>query len=156
MEKPSPRRKRLGDGLKDKKRVTEKDLAKLMEQAPPGARLGELILERGLVSKEELVQALQEVLGCSYLDARFVQVDNRALELIPRSTAFRNNILPMSIVGRQLVVIMADPQNLRVLDELRFISGMDIAPRLGIQSEIHSALERCYAAAEVSPMATDG
>src|SRR5208282_814571 len=101
-----PVRKRLGDVLKAKKRVTEAELARLMEQAPQGARLGEMLLDRGLISKEEVVEALQEVMGCSYLDARFVTVDPKVLPLIPRSTAIRNGVLPMAQVGRQLVVLM--------------------------------------------------
>jgi len=145
---PHPVRKRLGDVLKAKKRVTEPELARLMEQAPQGARLGEMLLDRGLISKEEVVEALQEVMGCSYLDARFVTVDPKVLPLIPRSTAIRNGVLPLAQVGRQLVVLMAEPQNLRLLDELRFIAGLEISPRLGIQSEILTAIERCYESVE--------
>ncbi len=47
--------------------------------------------------------------------------------------------------GRRLVMVMAEPQNLHVLDELRFITGMDISPRLGFRTEITAAIERCYA-----------
>ncbi len=142
----NPARRRLGDVLKAKKRVTEEELLRLIDQAPPGARLGEMLLDRGLVSKEEVVEALQDVMGCSYLDARFVTVDPKALQLIPRITAIRDSALPIALVGRQLVVLMAEPQSLRLLDELRFVAGMEISPRLGIQSEILTAIERCYEA----------
>src|ERR1022692_1654740 len=144
-------KRRLGDVLKAKKSVTEADLLRLMEQAPPRTRLGDLILDRGIVSKEELVLALQEVVGCSYLDARFVTVEPVALRLLPKTTALRFTALPMAQVDRQLVVLMADPQDLRVLDELRFVSGMDISPRLGLRTEILSAIERCYDEAERRP-----
>jgi type IV pilus assembly protein PilB len=141
-------KRRLGDVLKAKKSVTEADLLRLMEQAPPRTRLGDLILDRGLVSKEELVLALQEVVGCHYLDARFVTVEPEALRMLPKTSAVRFCCLPMARTDRQLVVLMADPQDLRVVDELRFVSGIDISPRLGLRTEILSAIERCYDQAE--------
>src|SRR5580658_4121428 len=149
-------KRRLGDVLKAKKSVTEADLLRLMEQAPPRSRLGDLILDRGLVSKEELVLALQEVVGCHYLDARFVTVEPEALRALPKTSALRFCALPMARTDRQLVVLMADPQDLRVVDELRFVSGMDISPRLGLRTEILSAIERCYDEAEGKPETSDG
>jgi type IV pilus assembly protein PilB len=153
-----PIKRRLGDVLKAKKSVTEADLLRLMEQAPPRTRLGDLILDRGLVSKEELVMALQEVVGCHYLDARFVTVESAALRLLPKTTALRYCVLPIAHADRELVVLMADPQDLQVVDELRFISGVDISPRLGLRSEIESAIDRCYDEAErrVEPVETPG
>src|SRR5262245_5625966 len=122
LEETLRRRGRLGDILKNKKRVTEAELAALIASAPSGLRLGELLLGSGLVSKDEVVQALQEVIGCSYMDARFAQPETRVTNLIPRSTGLRHGVLPIAIVDRRLVTIMAEPQDLRVLDELRFIS----------------------------------
>ena len=43
---------------------------------------------------------------------------------------------------------MAEPQNLKALDELRFITGVDVVPRLGFRSEIEEAIKRCYAELE--------
>src|ERR1035438_9069213 len=148
-------KRRLGDVLKAKKSVTEADLLRLMEQAPPRTRLGDLILDRGLVSKEELVLALQEVVGCHYLDARFVTVEPAALRMLPKTSALRFCALPMALVERQLVVVLADPQDLRVLDELRFVSGMAISPRLGLRTEILSAIERCYDQADQQSESTE-
>ncbi len=146
---------RLGDVLKAKKSVTEADLLRLMETAPPRSRLGDLILDRGLVSKEELVLALQEVIGCSYLDARFVTVEPAVLKMLPKTTALRFCSLPIAQTDRTLVVLMADPQDLRVVDELRFVSGMAISPRLGLRTEILSAIERCYDEADHRPEASE-
>src|ERR1700691_1218816 len=97
-------KRRLGDVLKAKKSVTEADLLRLMEQAPPRTRLGDLILDRGLGRKEEVVLALQEVVCCSYLDARFVTVEPAALRMLPKTTALRFHSLPIAQVNRQLVV----------------------------------------------------
>jgi len=147
-------RLRLGDVLKERKRVTEVEISRLLEesqsQAPkggPGGRmslLGELLLQRGLVSKEELVVALEVVSQCRYVDARFATVDSTALNLLPRASASKYCALPLMKQGKTLVAILAEPQNLRVLDELRFVTGLQIEARLGLRPEILSAIEKCY------------
>src|ERR1017187_1469633 len=143
---PTTSRKRLGDLLKEKKRVTEADIARLLEASPnrEGRLLGDLLLESGLVPKEELVLALEEITGCSYLDARFAPLDSTVLASIPHATAFRRAALPLQKEGRRLVVVMAEPQNLRCLDELRTVSRLEITPRLGLRSEIIAAVEKHY------------
>jgi type IV pilus assembly protein PilB len=143
------RKKRLGEVLRERKRITAEDLDRVIEeQQGKAALLGELLLERGLVAKDDVVGALEEVTRFRYVDCRFAAVEKAAIELIPRSAAARYCALPLVREGSKLIVVMAEPQNLHALDELRFISGMDIAPRLGIRSEILEAIEKCYAAPE--------
>jgi type IV pilus assembly protein PilB len=147
--KGSMRRKRLGEVLRERKRITAEDLERVIEeQQGKASLLGELLLERGLVSKDDVVAALEEVTRFRYVDCRFAAVEKAALELIPRTAASRYCALPLVREGNKLIVVMAEPQNLHALDELRFISGMEISPRLGFRSEIVEAIEKCYAAPE--------
>ncbi len=140
------RRKRLGEVLRERKQVAPEALEKaLTEQQKTATLLGEFLLDRGLVSKDDLISALEETARFRYVDARFATVEKAALELVPQAVAIRYCVLPLMREGRRLVMVMAEPQNLHMLDELRFITGMDIAPRLGFRSEITAALERCYA-----------
>jgi type IV pilus assembly protein PilB len=140
-----PRRKRLGDVLRENQQITHEQLEDaIIEQRKTSYLLGELLLSRGLVSKLDLVAALEEVTRFQYLDSRFVSADPTVLKLIPRSAAERYCVLPVSKEGSKLVTVMAEPQNLRTLDELRFISGLEIAPRMGFRSEIASAIETLY------------
>jgi type IV pilus assembly protein PilB len=143
------RKRRLGDVLKERKRVTEADIDKILQETQGKALLlGELMLDRGLVAKEDLVSALEEVTSYRYVDARFATVEKAVLSLVPRAAAVRYCALPMIKDGKRMVTVMAEPQNLRALDELRFISGLEVAPRLGIRSEILAAIEKCYGEAE--------
>jgi type IV pilus assembly protein PilB len=139
------RRKRLGDVLREKKRISAEELDKVVsEQQSKALLLGELLLERGMVSKEELVSSLEEVTRFRYVDCRYAAVETAALELIPRTAAHRLCALPLVREGNRLIVVMAEPQNLHALDELRFISGMDVSPRLGFRGEILEAIDKCY------------
>ncbi len=142
-------RKRLGDVLRERKQITVEDLDKVLSEQQESTRLlGELLLEKGLVSKDDLVAALEEAARFRYVDARFATVERAALELIPRAAAEKYTVLPLIREGKRMVTIMAEPQNLRVLDELRFLTGMEIVPRLGFPLEIREAIERCYGDAE--------
>jgi len=143
---PAPARKRLGDLLKEKELVTEAEITKLLDESPnrEGRLLGDLLLESSLVPKEVLVPALEEITGCSYVDARLAPLDPAVLGSIPHATAFRYAALPLQKEGRRLVVVMAEPQNLRCLDELRMVSRLEITPRLGLRPEIAAAVEKYY------------
>jgi type IV pilus assembly protein PilB len=142
-------RKRLGDVLRERKQITVEDLDQVLADQQESTRLlGELLLEKGLVSKDDLVAALEEAARFRYVDARFATVERAALDLIPRAAAEKYTVLPLVREGKRMVTVMAEPQNLRALDELRFLTGMDIAPRLGFPTEIREAIERCYGDAE--------
>jgi type IV pilus assembly protein PilB len=139
------KKKRLGEALTDRRRISTEDLEKAIQEQQPGmGRLGELLLERGIVSKDDLIAALEEVTPYRYLDARFATVETAVLELIPRNTATHYCVLPLVREGKRLIAVMAEPQNLHTLDELRFMTGMEISPRLGFRGEINEAIEKCY------------
>jgi type IV pilus assembly protein PilB len=138
-------RKRLGDLLQEQGRVSHRDIeSAVQEQRQSSMLLGELLLQRGLVSKGELIAALQEITRAKYVDCQTAPVSPDALSLISRSVAARCSALPLSLDGKRLVVVMAEPQNLATIDELRFYSSMEISPRLGFAAEITDAIEKYY------------
>jgi len=139
------KRKKLGEILQDRGKISAANLQKLFEeQRGKMVRLGELILERGLVDKASLVKALEEVSHVPYLDCTLVQCDKAVLELVPRAMAMRLAALPIRIEQSRIILAMAEPQNVATIDELRFITGKDLSPRLGFQAEILSSIVRNY------------
>ena len=143
------KKKRLGEILRERNHVSVENLDKaIQDQQGKLVHLGELLLQRGAVSKSDLVSALLEVSRIPYFDCHSVEVDAATLQLISATMARSCCALPLETVGNKLVVVMAEPQNLRFLDELRFKSGMQISPRLGFRSEVEAALAINYASAE--------
>jgi len=139
------KRKKLGEILLESGKISAADLHQLFqEQKEKMVRLGELILERGLVDKPSLVKALEEVARVPYLDCTTIQCDAAALQSIPKSMAIRLDVLPVGTEQSRLIVVMAEPQNVATIDELRFTSGKDISPRLGFRAEIVSAIVLNY------------
>jgi type IV pilus assembly protein PilB len=139
------KKKRLGEILRERGHVSAADLNKaLQDQRGKVIHLGELILQRGIVSKKHLVSALTEVSRIPYLDCSAIKIEPKVLELIPASMAARWCALPVELEETKLVVAMAEPQNLQFIDELRFKTGKKVVPRLGFRQEIEAAINRYY------------
>lgn len=139
------RRKRLGEVLHERGKISAKDLEKaLEEQQQKLSHLGELLLERGLVEKPDLVTALEEVSLVPYVDLATTPVDLSTLQLIPRDVADRLCVLPIRRDLSRLVVVMSDPRNPTVLKELGAIAGMTISPRLAFHAELRQAIAHHY------------
>ncbi len=140
------KRKKLGEVLRDRGQISSADLTKAIEdQEGKLVHLGELMLERGFVSKPDLASALTEVTRVPYLDCEKVRIDPGVLPLVPQALAKRCCALPIETQGTtKLVMVMAEPQNLRIIDELRFSTGMEIVARLAFRDEIEKAIEKWY------------
>jgi type IV pilus assembly protein PilB len=143
------KKKRLGEVLRERGHITPADLTKIIEeQQGKLIHLGELMLERGSVAKKDLGAALTEVTRVAYVDCDNIEPDPEVLKILPHAVAKRCCVLPLHCQGTKLVVVMAEPQNLAILDELRFSTGMDILTRLAFRSEIQTAVDKWYGAAE--------
>jgi type IV pilus assembly protein PilB len=141
----SAKRKKLGESLRDRGKISHKDLeGAIQEQAGKTELLGELLLRRGLVSKEDLVTSLEEINHIPYVNAATAEVAPNALRLVPAWVARRFCVLPIQIKHKKLEVVMLEPHDLPALTELSFVAGMDIAPRFGLKSEIESGLNMHY------------
>ncbi len=143
------KKKRLGEVLCERGQISAGDLKKaLQDQQVKLVHLGELLLERKLVSKKELTEAISEVSGVEYLDCQKVDPPTELIKLIPAALARRCLTIPVKAEGKSLVVVMASPQNVQLLDELQFKTGMTIRPRFGFQGEVLAAIQRLYGAAQ--------
>ena len=137
------KKKKLGEVLRDRGNITSEDLSvAIAEQQVKMLHLGELMLERGFVEKEALAAALEELSQIPYLDCSEVAPDMEAVKLVQRAVAERYCAIPIRIEQGRLVVAMAAPQDLAAINDLRFTTGMEIAPRLGFRTEIKKAITK--------------
>jgi type IV pilus assembly protein PilB len=138
--------KRLGELLLEKKLISESALANaIAEQKKSGQLLGATLIKLELITEEALLALLQEQLSLPLVDLRAVVVDEQVLGCIKEDLAKKYLAIPVEIEGRStLVVAMADPLNVAALEDLRFHSGMFIKPVLASPSQIQEAIERFY------------
>jgi type IV pilus assembly protein PilB len=141
------KKKRLGEVLRERGQISADDLQRaLQDQQGKFVHLGELLLERKLVSISDLTAAVGEVSGVEYLDCQKLEPPAEVLKLIPAALARRSLTIPVQSDGKTLMVVMAKPQNVQLLDELQFKTGLKIVPRFGFQNELLAAMERLYGA----------
>jgi type IV pilus assembly protein PilB len=145
-------RKKLGESLQERGKISHQDLASaIKEQSGKAILLGELLLNRNLVSKDDLVSSLEEVTRIAYLDASSIEPTQEVLRLVPAKVARRFCIFPVERKNNQLVVVMLEPHDLPALTELGFVVGTGISPRFGFRNEIEQAIEKYYLAADDDP-----
>jgi len=136
---------RLGEQLVDAGLLTQEQLeAALGQQQGKNLRLGELLEKMGFVNDEAVLPFVSRNLGVPTVRLRDGLIDPRVVELIPRTTAEAMHAVAMFKVRDTLTVAMADPQNLRGIDELERITGSRIRPVLASRSAVKNMLPRCY------------
>jgi hypothetical protein len=149
---------KLGDLLVRANVVSEAQLnTALAEQKRWGGKVGEILVRMSYLPEDVLVRALSKQLGLPKADLEAVaQVPRAVLDRIPRATARSCHAVPLAIGddGRAVVVAMADPHDLKCLDELRSVTrGARIVPYLAGRGAIERAIVRLYEREE--PLAED-
>jgi len=140
---------RLGDVLVGQGIVNEAQLEQaLAKQRATGKRLGETLIELGLVSPGALVGAMSRQLDIPGCVIRHGLVDPACLALIGAEEAERLRALPMFKVRGTLTVAMAEPQSLPAIDRLSTLTGCTIRPVLALESNIHEFIRK-YASGNV-------
>jgi type II secretory ATPase GspE/PulE/Tfp pilus assembly ATPase PilB-like protein len=138
-------RKRLGQMLIEAGLLSEQDAEQAaQEAAAAGRKLGDYVVERGLVTADALAMTLSLQFGIRFLDLLRVQIQPEALRLIPAEFCREHVLIPVETDGRSVLVVMADPGNMQVTEELRSMTGLDVRPAVGIPDEIRRAINQRY------------
>ena len=136
---------RLGDLLIKEGLITKDQLEKaLAEQKAQGSRLGYALVKLGFVQETEITKMLARQYRMPAVDLARFEVDPKIVKMIPADVALKHLVLPLKREGRTLTVAMADPTNLGVLDDLKFITRYDIFPVIAGEYTLRTALEKHY------------
>ena len=138
--------KRLGEMLIEAGLIDPETLERaIVEQKRGGGMLGATLVKMGVLREPELLALLQKQLNLPLVDLEQANVDEAAVAKVKEDMARRYLALPMEIEGRKtLVVAMADPLNVQALEDLRFHAGMFIKPVLASTEQIADAIDRFY------------
>ncbi|MGD2168276.1 MAG: ATPase, T2SS/T4P/T4SS family, partial [Gammaproteobacteria bacterium] len=146
VEEPVTRKRiRLGDILLEKKLISEAQLQDaLAEQRTTGRKLGRALVDIGAVSETDLHRALAEYLDIPYVDLAHLSLDPRTVQLLPEAHARRYRALVLKDEGTSLLVGMADPTDLLIFDELSRILGKQIRPALVREAALLRTIDVTY------------
>jgi len=141
----SKRRKQLGEVLLEEGLVTYEQLEEAAsEQSRTGKGLGRVLIDLGFVVEQDLVSALAKQIGLPFVDLGEYPVDPAAASLISDALAKRYSALPIGYEDSKLVVAMSDPANVFALDDIRTITGLEIKPVVSTRSDIVAAIQRFH------------
>jgi type IV pilus assembly protein PilB len=137
--------KQLGDILLEGGLVTSDQLAIAYEEHERAGRaLGRVLVEQGVLTESQLVSALATQIGLRFVDLSDFSVDGSAIGRVPGVVCRRHTALPIAFEEGRLIVAMADPANVFALDDIRSITGLDVKPVVATRADVLGAIDRFY------------
>ena len=137
--------KKIGELLIEQGLITQTQLNEaLQEQKLTGEKLGEILIKKGLISQEELERCLTKQRGIAQFDLSNYIIEPGIVKLIPEEFAQKYKLVPVFLVENTLTVAMSDPSNVFIIDELQRITKLIIEPVMAPELEIKKALDQYY------------
>ena len=138
-------REKLNKELVEKGVVSKENLDKALSiQKQKGGKLSDILVEKGFVDKKTLMSFLSLELGIPPIDLSRYKVDQKILELIPKKIARHYQIIPISKIGNLLTIAMADPLNIFATDDIKTLTGLKLGVVISTDKDIKDALDQYY------------
>jgi len=140
------KRKLLGEILMDEGLISEEQLKAGLEKQKreKGLKIGEALIALGAVTEEDVAKAIWQQRKIPYVDLDSYALDPNVIELVPEKVARAYTALPLFKIGNALTVAMADPLNLIAVDDLRSKTGCEIEPVISTEGKITRCLDHYY------------
>ncbi|HQP10243.1 MAG TPA: ATPase, T2SS/T4P/T4SS family [Candidatus Omnitrophota bacterium] len=136
---------RLQEILVRDKRISSQDWDRaLAEQKKTGGELSKILVQLELIDENALAQVLSEGLDLPSVTMERLKIDPDIVRIIPRETARKYQIMPISLMGDHLTLAMADPLNVFVADNIKVLTGYIINPIVGRPNDVAQTIEKYY------------
>ncbi|MDX6768829.1 MAG: type IV-A pilus assembly ATPase PilB [Elusimicrobiota bacterium] len=138
--------RRLADLLVEEALISKEQLAEALEaQKHGGEKLGSVLIEKGFLTEEKLLQFLAEKTGVSYVSlADIGEIGEDAIAAVPEAIARQKMLMPFNKTKERLTIAIADPLNVLILDDLKMLTGCEVVACLASESEIVAAHDKYY------------
>lgn len=142
------RKKRLGDLLVSSGIITEDQLRiALDDQKNTGKILGESLIDLGYITDLDIAEALHRQLGIDMVHLADIEIPSEVLQLVKESVLRKYNVIPFEfsmLNMNELRVAMSDPMDIYAIDDLSFLTNLQIEPVVTTPSDIRAALDKYY------------
>jgi type IV pilus assembly protein PilB len=139
--------RRIGDVLIEENMITQAQLDQALSASrATNSPLGATLIKMGFLTERTLGMALAKLHGLEYIDTHSIELDSDVMRLLPDDFIKRNMVVPYKANHelKRLEVIMARPDNVRILDEVALITGYRPIPRVSTHNELLELLDRYY------------
>jgi type IV pilus assembly protein PilB len=137
-------RKRLGDLLVEAGLISEDQLQLTLKEKEKGQKLGDALIKKGYLSEQQLIEVLEVQLGIPQISLYNYPFEKNLLSLVSKEVAQRNLLIPIRKNGEKLIVAMADPMDFFAIDDLRLSTGFQIESVIATKDDILRAINKYY------------
>ena len=136
---------KLGEILVRENLISPQHLREALDyQREHGGRLGFNLVKLGLISDDMITAVLSRQYGIPSVNLDLFSIDAGVLSLIPQEVAQKHSVLPLSRVGATLTLAMVDPTNVFALDDVKFMTGLNIEPVVVAEGSVQQAIAKYY------------
>ncbi|PYM68188.1 MAG: type IV-A pilus assembly ATPase PilB, partial [Candidatus Rokuibacteriota bacterium] len=140
-----PVNRRLGDLLVADGLLTPAQLQKALgEQRGSTEKLGSILIKLGFINEEQLIGFLSRQYGVPSITLAQLEIDPAVLRLVPAPIAKKYEVIPVRKMGNSLALAMADPTNVFALDDIAFMTNLQVLPLVASQTAVRKAIDRNY------------
>ena len=138
-------KKRLGEMLMAEGLLTQEQVDQaLAEQRRTGKRLGVVLKDLGVVTEQDIIRVLGVQMGIQHQSLSNMIIDQNIVRLLPEILARRHQAVALFQKDRVLTVAMVDPLNVFALDDLSSATGLEIEPAVSTEADVLNAIDRYY------------
>ena len=136
---------RLGDMLVEAGLLTREQLDRAVaERADPSMRLSDVLIQRGLVSEADIVGLMSRQLGVECYHPAQHELDTSLADVVPVAVAQKNQGVPLCRRDGVLLLAMVDPTDIHALDAIEEIVGMEVEPVICTTVEYNQLMTQLY------------
>src|SRR5215203_5031602 len=136
---------KLGEILVRENLISPQSLREALDyQRQHGGRLGFSLVKLGLISDDMITAVLSRQYGIPSVNLDLFSIDPSVLSLIPQEVAQKHSVLPLSRVGATLTLAMVDPTNVFAMDDVKFMTGLNVEPVVVAEGSVQLAIAKYY------------
>jgi type IV pilus assembly protein PilB len=137
--------KQLGELLIERGLINREQMEGALEiQKAKGGLIGEILVELGFVKEEDVAQALTTQYGFPFLPLGNYEINPEVIAIIPLRVARQYLVLPIDKIGNNLTVTMSNPLNSQAIEDVEMLTGCAIQTFVSTSSDIKKAIEKYY------------
>jgi len=137
--------KQLGELLLERGIISQIQLDQALEiQHSKGGLIGEILVELGFAKEEDIAQSLTAQYGFPYLPLSNYEVNPEITGIIPGRVARQYLLVPIDKIGNNLTLAMSNPLNVPAIEDVELLSGCSVQTFVSTSSDIKKAIERYY------------
>jgi type IV pilus assembly protein PilB len=138
--------RRIGELLVEMDLIGEEEVQEALEmQRRKGGLLGEILVDLGYITDKDVLFALGAQSGMEVVDLEDIEISGEVLQMVPVNFIETFQVIPVSYEDEVLTLAMADPLNVNILDDLKFLLNCEIQGAISNPEAVGEAIEKYYA-----------